>query len=197
MKADTHTPGTNLIKISLISIGRIDAMSDPDEIRNVGTDFVKLNGSRDNGEDEEGKKRRGWDEMSDAATDSDEDEHGRAEDEQSQKKRDGKKNSKRKVSIKEEPEDIEEEEEEEGEEEEAGNDNDGEEDDEREEEEEGKGKKEAGDNGVKGDESQSAAPKAFFGKFIRALSGKGRKNNGGEEPSPSGEIKSETWREFD
>ena len=28
-------------------------MSDPDEIRNVGTDFVKLNGSRDNGEDDE------------------------------------------------------------------------------------------------------------------------------------------------
>ena len=199
MKTDTHryTPGTNLIKISLISIGRIDAMSDPDEIRNVGTDFVKLNGSRDNGEDDEGKKRKGWDDASDAASDSDEDDDGRAEDEQSQKKRDMKKNSKRKVSIKEEPEDIEEEEGEEGEEEEAGNDNDGEEDDEREEEEEGKGKKEAGDNGVKGDESQSAAPKAFFGKFIRALSGKGRKNNGGEEPSPSGETKSETWREFD
>ena len=165
-------------------------MSDPDEIRNVGTDFVKLNGSRDNGEDEEGK-RKGWDDASDAASASDEDDDGRAEDEQSQKRRDRKENSKRKVSIKEEPEDIEEEEEEE-EGEEAGNDNDGEEDVEREEDEEGKGKKEAGDDGVKGDESQPAAPKAFFGKFIRALSGKGRKNNGGEQPSPSGETKSET-----
>ena len=161
-------------------------MSDPDEIRNVGTDIVKLNGStvnreddkgdRDGGDQPEGEKKRkkekkGWDELSDIASEEDED---RLTEDESPKQ---KKKEKRKVSIKEEPEDIEEdgdEDEEECEDEEKGN------------LDEGNGKEDL-DDGAKVDESQSTAPKAFFGKFIRALSGRGKKNNGGEHTSGSGE----------
>ena len=60
-------------RTNLVFDRRIEAMSDPDEIRNVGTDFVKLNGSKANGEDGEGKQ--------------DGDEHGEGEEKKEKKEK--------------------------------------------------------------------------------------------------------------